>query len=349
MVRGHRGSPWIGVPPVLLHQGDGAGGRPPRRRPRSWKPGVRVLDVGCGPGRQPVSSPAGDRVHWIDITPLFVDLARREAPAGPRSCGSTPAQLTYDAEFHAVICLCQGAFGLGDGRRRGRRRPRGHRPGAATRRPPRAEAPSAPTSPSGSRRRRLRRRHRPRPTSGPRSATPMAGRGRGRPVDRLLHAARAAPAPRPGTGSRSSGSAASSPGAYGDEPRRPPNRLSCWSSPAATLTRRSSPSESSVPGPMPALRSSDALDARRWARSASVARRGRTGGRRGRRRPGTSSWVSRWRAPRPTARSWAASRSATSKSMCSCCCTSGRGHVGATKSAARWNASVRASARRAAG
>jgi SAM-dependent methyltransferase len=49
------------------------------------QPGQRVLDVGCGPGRH---------AH---------ELARR---------GIVVHEMLFDGEFDAVICLCQGAFGL---------------------------------------------------------------------------------------------------------------------------------------------------------------------------------------------------------------------------------------------
>ena len=54
-------SPGVGVPAVLVHEGDGAGGRPPRRRARArpGRPGARRR-VRARPPR-PRAGPAGDR------------------------------------------------------------------------------------------------------------------------------------------------------------------------------------------------------------------------------------------------------------------------------------------------
>lgn len=76
-------------------------------------PGSRVLDVGCGPGRHAHElAHRGIVVHGIDIAQTFVDLARRDAPAGATFERLDARALPFTAEFDAVICLCQGAFGL---------------------------------------------------------------------------------------------------------------------------------------------------------------------------------------------------------------------------------------------
>lgn len=76
-------------------------------------PGDRVLDVGCGPGRHAHElARRGVRVHGIDISATFVDLARRDAPEGATFERLDARALASDAEYDAVICLCQGAFGL---------------------------------------------------------------------------------------------------------------------------------------------------------------------------------------------------------------------------------------------
>ncbi len=84
-------------------------------------PGMRVLDVGCGPGRHAHElARRGITVHGIDIAQRFVDLAVEHAPAdapGRATFERLDARdLASDARWHdrfdVVICLCQGAFGL---------------------------------------------------------------------------------------------------------------------------------------------------------------------------------------------------------------------------------------------
>jgi SAM-dependent methyltransferase len=75
--------------------------------------GMRVLDVGCGPGRHAHElARRGMVVHGIDISATFVDLARAVAPAGSTFERLDARALDSDGEFDAVICLCQGGFGL---------------------------------------------------------------------------------------------------------------------------------------------------------------------------------------------------------------------------------------------
>jgi SAM-dependent methyltransferase len=75
--------------------------------------GERVLDVGCGPGRHAHElARRGLQVHGVDISQRFVDLARAGAPPGATFERLDARHLPFDAEFDAVICLCQGAFGL---------------------------------------------------------------------------------------------------------------------------------------------------------------------------------------------------------------------------------------------
>ncbi len=80
------------------------------------EPGMRVLDVGCGPGRHAHAlARRGMVVHGIDISERFVELARRSAPEGATFERVDARALEVDAEFDAAISLCQGAFGLADG------------------------------------------------------------------------------------------------------------------------------------------------------------------------------------------------------------------------------------------
>lgn len=77
------------------------------------EPGARVLDVGCGPGRHAYAlAERGVVVHGIDISRTFVELARSGAPAGATFERLDARRMRFDAEFDAVVCLCQGAFGL---------------------------------------------------------------------------------------------------------------------------------------------------------------------------------------------------------------------------------------------
>lgn len=79
-------------------------------------PGMRVLDVGCGPGRHAHAlGRRGIEVHGVDISARFVDLARVDAPSGVTFERIDARRLAFDAQFDAAISLCQGAFGLADG------------------------------------------------------------------------------------------------------------------------------------------------------------------------------------------------------------------------------------------
>lgn len=80
------------------------------------EPGMRVLDVGCGPGRHARALGArGIAVHGVDIAQRFVDIARIDAPAGVTFERLDARAMAFEAEFDAVISLCQGAFGLAGG------------------------------------------------------------------------------------------------------------------------------------------------------------------------------------------------------------------------------------------
>jgi len=82
--------------------------------------GARVLDVGCGPGRHALAlARRGMRVHGIDISTAFIDVAN--ASAQREGLGEAATFERADARtvnlppvFDAAICLCQGAFGLMD-------------------------------------------------------------------------------------------------------------------------------------------------------------------------------------------------------------------------------------------
>lgn len=78
--------------------------------------GMRILDVGCGPGRHAHTlARSGIEVVGVDISERFIELARRDAPPGATFVRADARALAYASEFDAVISLCQGAFGLSGG------------------------------------------------------------------------------------------------------------------------------------------------------------------------------------------------------------------------------------------
>ena len=80
------------------------------------EPGMRVLDVGCGPGRHSLAlARRGLDVVGVDLSPEFVDLARAAAESEGLSAHFEVLDvrdLASAGEFDAAICLCQGGFGL---------------------------------------------------------------------------------------------------------------------------------------------------------------------------------------------------------------------------------------------
>jgi SAM-dependent methyltransferase len=83
-------------------------------------PGRRVLDVGCGPGRHALAlARRGIDVVGVDLSEDFVALARDAADAEglpARFEVGDVRELAVETGFDAVLCLCQGGFGLLGGR-----------------------------------------------------------------------------------------------------------------------------------------------------------------------------------------------------------------------------------------
>jgi SAM-dependent methyltransferase len=84
------------------------------------EPGMRVLDVGCGPGRHSLAlARRGFEVVGVDHSAEFVALARAaaETEALPATFEKLDVRdLVYEDAFDATLCLCQGGFGLLGGR-----------------------------------------------------------------------------------------------------------------------------------------------------------------------------------------------------------------------------------------
>lgn len=80
------------------------------------EPGRRVLDVGCGPGRHALAlARRGIEVLGIDLSEDFVALARNAAESEDLSARfevGDVRELVVETGFDAVLCLCQGGFGL---------------------------------------------------------------------------------------------------------------------------------------------------------------------------------------------------------------------------------------------
>jgi len=77
------------------------------------KRGMKLLDVGCGPGRHShLFAKAGITVLGIDISQEFIDIASKAQIPDASFLRLDAKNMHFDKEFDAVISLCQGAFGL---------------------------------------------------------------------------------------------------------------------------------------------------------------------------------------------------------------------------------------------
>ena len=76
------------------------------------RPGMRLLDVGCGPGRHAHAfSAAGIEVVGVDISQRFVELAGVNG-GGQFVRGDARRLPVAPGSFDVAISLCQGGFGL---------------------------------------------------------------------------------------------------------------------------------------------------------------------------------------------------------------------------------------------
>lgn len=80
------------------------------------RPGERLLDVGCGPGRHSIAlAKAGLAVTGVDVSSRFLEIAAADARAAGVSASFFEVdarRMPFDDEFDVVISICQGAFGL---------------------------------------------------------------------------------------------------------------------------------------------------------------------------------------------------------------------------------------------
>jgi SAM-dependent methyltransferase len=76
--------------------------------------GMRVLDIGCGPGRHSLAlARRGIRAHGVDLSEDFIGLAREATGDLPATFAvGDVRELAVDEPYDALICLCQGGFGL---------------------------------------------------------------------------------------------------------------------------------------------------------------------------------------------------------------------------------------------
>jgi SAM-dependent methyltransferase len=77
---------------------------------------IKILDVGCGPGRHSLALAEKDySVTGVDLSRRFLQIAKSGIKSGVNSCQFVRADarsLPFKAVFDWAICLCEGAFSL---------------------------------------------------------------------------------------------------------------------------------------------------------------------------------------------------------------------------------------------
>ncbi|MGC4044109.1 MAG: methyltransferase domain-containing protein [Armatimonas sp.] len=82
------------------------------------KPGMHVLDMGCGPGRHSLElARRGVSVTGVDFTDSFIEFAREAAASEGLSDRAEfvladARDFVRPVHFDAAVCLCEGAFAL---------------------------------------------------------------------------------------------------------------------------------------------------------------------------------------------------------------------------------------------
>ncbi|MBN2001092.1 class I SAM-dependent methyltransferase [candidate division KSB1 bacterium] len=82
------------------------------RRLLGSKKNIRILDVGCGPGRHSLAlKKSGYSVVGLDLSKPFLQLAHQK---GQRRCwvNGDARNMPFSKVFDWAICLCEGAFGI---------------------------------------------------------------------------------------------------------------------------------------------------------------------------------------------------------------------------------------------
>jgi len=80
-------------------------------------PEMKILDVGCGTGRHAINlaTKGYKNITGIDLSPGMIRAARGAAKEKNVSIDfrvGDARELPFENEFDAVLCLCEGAFGL---------------------------------------------------------------------------------------------------------------------------------------------------------------------------------------------------------------------------------------------